>query len=166
MAFNQNNQFFTIFTKPNKQTKMDHDRLCEFAIHFNYVSRMLEYYTNELDNLDGNELIEKIQQTISDDLGEESLIRIEEFYNEYPYDDNDELDKSGEPQILNENIEEELNTNEYKCLVVKSFNNLKHLKCLIHQVIDDIFERLQKLFDNSSFKVTLSMRLLKQWKVI
>jgi Glu-tRNA(Gln) amidotransferase subunit E-like FAD-binding protein len=140
---------------------MDYDRLCEFAIDFNYISRMLEHYTNELDNLDGNELIEKIQQAIREELVEESLMRIEEFYNEYPYDENDELDKSGEPQILNENIEEELNTNEYKCLVVKSFNNLKHLKCLIHEVINDIYEKVQELLENASFETNEINEIVK-----
>lgn len=131
---------------------MDFDRLYEFAIDFNYISRMLEHYTNELDNVEGDELIEKIQQAIREEVVEESLMRIEEFYNEFPYDENDELDKSGEPQILEESFEDNLDINEYTCLVVKSYNNLKHLKCLIHEVIDDIYERVQELLEMASFE--------------
>jgi len=128
---------------------MDYERLYEFAIDFNYISRMLEHYTNELDNVDGGEFIEKIQQAIREEVVEESLMRIDEFYNEFPYDENDELDKSGEPQILDEIFED---INEYKCLVIKSYNNLKHLKCLIHEVIDDIYNRVQELLEMASFK--------------
>jgi len=128
---------------------MDYERLYEFAIDFNYISRMLEHYTNELDNVDGGEFIEKIQQAIREEVVEESLMRIDEFYNEFPYDENDELDKSGEPQILDETFED---INEYKCLVIKSYNNLKHLKCLIHEVIDDIYNRVQELLEMASFK--------------
>lgn len=131
---------------------MDYERLYEFAIDFNYISRMLEHYTNELDNVDGGEFIEKIQQGIREEVVEESLMKIDEFYNEFPYDENDELDKSGEPQILDEIFEDELDPNEYKCLVIKSYNNLKHLKCLIHEVIDDIYNRVQELLEMASFK--------------
>lgn len=131
---------------------MDFDRLYEFAIDFNYISRMLEHYTNELDNVEGIEFIEKIQQAICEEVVEESLMRIEEFYNEFPYDENDELDKSGEPQVLEESFEDNLDINEYTCLVVKSYNNLKHLKCLIHEVIDDIYERVQELLEMASFE--------------
>ena len=128
---------------------MDYERLYEFAIDFNYISRMLEHYTNELDNVDGGEFIEKIQQAIREEVVEESLMRIDEFYNEFPYNENDELDKSGEPQIFDETFED---INEYKCLVIKSYNNLKHLKCLIHEVIDDIYNRVQELLEMASFK--------------
>jgi len=128
---------------------MDYERLYEFAIDFNYISRMLEHYTNELDNVDGGEFIEKIQEAIREEVVEESLMRINEFYNEFPYDENDELDKSGKPQILDEIFED---INEYKCLVIKSYNNLKHLKCLIHEVIDDIYNRVQELLEMASFK--------------